>query len=50
MSIAEEICNPGYRVKGNVRGNTVVKQTILCEENGLWNITGCERKGLLCRI
>jgi len=45
MSSAVESCEAGYRVKGNVRNNSVVEHKIVCAENGLWNITGCERKG-----
>jgi len=47
MSSAVESCNKGYRVKGKVSNNSVDNQTIVCGENGLWNITGCEIKGRL---
>jgi len=50
MSSAVEACDLGYRTKGNVRNNSVVQQTIVCVENGLWNITGCERKGKLRNV
>jgi len=49
MSSAVESCEAGYRVQGNVRNNSVVEQKIVCAENGLWNITGCERKGKIFR-
>jgi len=45
MSSAVESCDTGYRVRGNVGDNNIVQQNIVCTENGLWNITGCERKG-----
>jgi len=45
MSSAVESCDAGYRVRGNVRDNSIFQQNIVCTENGLWNITGCERKG-----
>jgi len=50
MSTAIESCETGYRVRGNARNNGVVKQTLVCGENGLWNITGCERKGKVCPL
>jgi len=50
MSSAIETCETGYRVRGNIRDNYVVQQALVCGENGLWNITGCERKGKVCPL